>query len=93
MNTAATNLPEWIQLPAELSAKAREVPGLPERLVRFIRLEVAMNERRQQRHSPEALALVERARARVAKRKAEGTERAVAMQEFHVNYTEIVNAL
>lgn len=93
MNPTVSNLPEWIPLPAELSAKAREVPGLPERLVRFIRLEVAMNERRQHRHSPEALALVERARARVAERKAVGTERAVAMQEFHANYTEIINAL
>lgn len=93
MNTAATNLPELIQLPAELSAKAREVPGLPERLLRFIRLEVAMNERRQQRHSPEALALVQRARELVEARKAEGTERAVAMQGFHANYAEIVDAL
>ena len=66
---------------------------LSERLLRFIRLEVAMNELRQQRHSPEALALVQRARELVEKRKAEGTERALGMQEFHANYAEIVNAL
>lgn len=93
MDTAATNLPDWVELPADLAAKAREVPGLPERLLRFIRLEVAMNERRQQRHSPEALALVQRARELAEKRKAEGTERAVAMQEFHANYAEVVGAL
>ncbi len=28
---------------------------VPERLLRFIRMEVAMNERRQQRYSPEAV--------------------------------------
>jgi hypothetical protein len=93
MNAAAIPLPELIQLPADLSAKAREVPGLPERLLRFIRLEVAMNERRQQRHSHEAVALVKRARELVEKRRVEGTTRAVAMQEFHTNYAEIINAL
>jgi len=93
MNSTTSILPEWIPLPAELLARAREVPGLPERLVQFIRLEVAMDERRQRRHNPEALALVERARARVAGREAEGKDRAVAMQEFYANYTEIINAL
>lgn len=44
-----------LELPAELSVKARAVPGLPDRLLRFIRMEMAMHERRQQRYSPEAL--------------------------------------
>lgn len=93
MTTAAMPLPELIHLPAELSAKAAAVPGLPERLLRFIRLEVAMDERRRQRHSPEALALVQRARERVAQREASGMDRAEAMRDFHANYAAIVEAL
>lgn len=88
-----STIPDWICLPADLSDKARAVPGLPERLVRFIKLEVAMNEREQQRHSPEALALVERAKARVAKRRAEGTDREETMKEFGANYAEILKSL
>lgn len=93
MTTADNGLPELIQLPSDLSAKAREVPGLPERLLRFIRLEVAMDQRRRQRHSPEAIALLRRACERVAQRKGQGIERAVAMQDFHANYAAIVEAL
>jgi hypothetical protein len=70
MTAATISFPDLLQLPADLSAKALAVPGLPERLLRFIRLEVEMNERRQQRHSPAALDLVKRARERVEKRKA-----------------------
>ena len=82
MSTLDATLTDLLELPAELSAKARAVPGLPERLLRFIRMEVAMNERRQQRYSPEALAVVQRARALVEKRKTEGTDRAEAMRAF-----------
>lgn len=45
---SATATP-FIVLPADLSEKARAVPGLQDRLLRFIKMEVAMNERRQQR--------------------------------------------
>jgi hypothetical protein len=93
MSTAAANLPDLIQLPADLLAKAVEIPGLPDRLLRFIRLEVAMDEQRQQRHSPQALALVQRARERVVKRQEAGTERSEAMRDFHANYAAIVEAL
>lgn len=93
MTTATANPPDLLELPPELSAKARQVPGLPERLLRFIRLEVAMNERRQQRYSPEALALLQRARERATKREAAGIGRDEAMRDFHANYSAIVEAL
>ncbi|MBL9183341.1 MAG: hypothetical protein JNN17_14475 [Verrucomicrobiaceae bacterium] len=82
-----------IELPNELSEKARAVPGLQERLLRFIKMEVAMNERRQQRYSPEALALVKRARALAEKRKTDGIDRAEGMKAFDRNFTEITEAL
>ena len=88
-----TTLPHLIELPPELSEKARAVPGLQERLLRFIRMEVAMNERREQRYSPEARELVKRARALVDRRKAEGNDRAGGMKAFAQNFSEITEAL
>lgn len=93
MTSLDATLTNLLDLPAELSAKASAVPGLPERLLRFIRMEVAMNERRQQRYSPEAVALVQRARTLVERRKAEGTSREDGMRAFEQNFTEITEAL
>lgn len=90
MNATLTDV---FALPADLSAKAKAVPGLQERLLRFIRMEVTLNERRQQRYSPEAQALVQRARARVEKRQAANTDRTAAMQAFRKNFTEITESL
>ncbi len=90
MNATLTH---FIELPADLSEKALTVPGLPERLLRFIKMEVAMNERRQERYSPEALALVKRARALAEKRKADGADRAEGMKAFERNFSEITEAL
>ena len=86
-------LNDLVELPADLSAKASEVPGLPERLLRFIRMEVAMNERRRQRYSPASLALVQRAKGLVEKRKAEGITREEGMRAFEQNFAEITEAL
>lgn len=82
-----------IDLPDELSAKAHQVPGLTSRLVHFIRMEVAMNERRQARYSSGAQTLVEKARDLAAANKAQGKDRATALAEFRANYDEIVKAL
>jgi hypothetical protein len=83
----------FIELPADLSEKARSVPGLPERVLRFIRMEVAINERRQQRYSPETLAVVKRARELVEKRKAEGIDRDEGTKAFERNFAAITDAL
>ena len=55
------NVPLTIDLPSDLAAKAAEIPGLTTRLRLFIRAEITQHEKRQRRHSAEALALVERA--------------------------------
>ena len=91
--TMNATLTHFIELPADLSEKARTVPGLQERLLRFIKMEVAMNERRQQRYSAEALALLKRARARAENRKADGIDRAESMKAFERNFSEITEAL
>jgi len=93
MTTMAAPQTDLLSLPADLSAKAQAVPGLQARLLRFIRMEVTLNERRQQRYSPEARALVQRARARLEERKAAGMDRAEGMKAFEHNFTEITEAL
>ncbi len=93
MKSSDGSLTHLLDLPADLSAKAKAVPGLPERLLRFIRMEVAMNERRQQRYSPEAVELVRRARDLVEKRRAEGDDRDERMQAFERNSREITETL
>ena len=93
MTTKDATLNDLVELPADLSAKASEVPGLPERLLCFIRMEVAMNERRRQRYSPASLALVQRAKGLVEKRKTEGITRGEGMRAFEQNFAEITEAL
>lgn len=93
MKTSDGSLINLLDLPAELSAKAKAVPGLPERLLRFIRMEVEMNERRQQRYSAEAVAVVRRARDLVEKRKADSAGREEGMRAFERNFREITETL
>ena len=52
-----------------------------------------MNERRQERYSPEARVLVEKAKDLAAIRKLEGVDRVVVIREFQKNYDEIVESL
>ena len=93
MKSSEGSLTQLLDLPADLSAKAKAVPGLPERLLRFIRMEVAMNERRQQRYSPEAVEVVRRARDLVEKRKGKGTDRDEGIRAFERNFREITETL
>jgi hypothetical protein len=93
MTSMAATPTDFLSLPADLSAKAQAVPGLQARLLRFIRMEVALNERRQQRYSPEARALVLRARERLVERKKTGMERTEGMRAFEQNFSDICDAL
>ena len=94
MSSGTRSFTDSIELPADLSAKAALVPGLPERLLRFIRMEVAMDERRRRRHSPEALALLQRARLRAdAQPKSGDPDRVAAMNRFEDNFEAIVKEL
>ena len=89
MNPVDEALRGLVELPPDLSAKALEVPGLPERLVRFIRVVVAMNEKRRARYSPEALALVQRARLLAEQRKSAGETCDQGMREFAEHFAAI----
>ncbi len=84
-------LPDLVEVPADLSAKAKEISGLPERLISFLRLEVAREEERKRRYSPEALDLVARAKARAEINEADGESREAALDRFRENYREVVS--
>lgn len=59
-----------LEIPDDLIAKANRIPGLGERVARFIKLEVAQYEMRQKRFRPETLALVARAQAKADEKRA-----------------------
>ena len=83
------NPTELLEIPADLAARARAVPGLPQRLVHFLHLEIAQYEERKKRYRPETLALVQRAREKAEKRKAEGFDREQALAAFEQNWLEL----
>jgi hypothetical protein len=53
----------------------------------------SMVEERRKRRSPQALAILERARELAAQRQAAGIDRSESMREFHENYRAILEAL
>ena len=59
-----------LKIPDELLEQADGIPGLGERVARFIRLEVAQHEMRQTRFSPETLALVAQAKLKADEKRA-----------------------
>lgn len=61
-----------LEIPENLLEQATRVPGLGERVARFIKFEVTQFELRQKRFRPETLALVARAKAKAAERSAAG---------------------
>ena len=63
-----------LEIPDELLAEANRVPGLRERVARFIKLEVIQHELRQKRFRPETLALVSRAKALADEKRLTGVD-------------------
>jgi hypothetical protein len=61
-----------LKIPDDLLEQATRIPGLGERVARFIKLEVAQFEMRQKRFRPETLALVARAKAKAEDQRTAG---------------------
>lgn len=61
-----------LKIPVQLLEEAGRVPGLRERVARFIRVEVAQHEMRLKRFRPETLALVARAQKLSKEKRAQG---------------------
>lgn len=64
-----------LQIPESLAEMARQVPGLDDRVKRFIRLEIERYRLRQAQFSPAALDLVARAKAAAEEKKLGGFDR------------------
>ncbi len=71
-----------LKIPDDLLERANRIPGLEERVARFIKLEVAQFEMRQKRFQPETLALVARAQAKADQKRALGADLEEERQEF-----------
>jgi hypothetical protein len=61
-----------LEIPNDLAAQASLIPGLNERVARFIRLEIVQYEQRLKRFRPETLELVAKARQNAETRRASG---------------------
>ena len=83
-----------IQIPDELAHEAEAIPGLRERLLLFIRAEVAVHRRKQSHYSPEVLEVVKRAREKAAAMEPLSEEaKAQARKEFVGFYEELMDKL
>jgi hypothetical protein len=71
-----------LKIPDDLLEQANRIPGLEERVARFIKLEVAQFEMRQKRFKPETLALVARAHAKADEKRAVGADLEEERQAF-----------
>lgn len=71
-----------LKIPDDLLEQANRIPGLEERVARFIKLEVAQFEMRQKRFRPETLALVARAQAKADEKRAAGADLEEERQAF-----------
>lgn len=61
-----------LKIPEDLAAQANQIPGLSDRLARFIKLEIVQHEQRLKRFHPETLDLVARARQNAETQRASG---------------------
>ncbi|MEI8122591.1 MAG: hypothetical protein WCI20_11100 [bacterium] len=71
-----------IQIPDDLADEARAIPGLPERLTRFIRLEVRRHQLREQRFGQETLEMVALAKSRASAQTSTGFDRTAVSDEL-----------
>jgi len=61
-----------LKIPEDLAAQASLIPGLSDRVARFIKLEIVQHEQRLKRFHPETLDLVARARQNAETQRASG---------------------
>ena len=71
-----------LRIPEELAEQASQIPGLNERVARFIRFEITQFEQRQKRFKSETLSLVSEAQAGAARRKRDGFDQEEVMESF-----------
>jgi hypothetical protein len=83
----------FVDVPDELAARAAAVPGLPDRLLGYLRFEVSQHERLQSPHRSQAKEIVRRALLKAEEMKANGFDRDEAMSRFQDTYREIMQQI
>jgi len=71
-----------LKIPDDLATQASLIPGLPERVARFIRLEIVQYEKRLKRFQPQTLDLVAKARLNAEAQRASGYDVDQTKQNF-----------
>lgn len=80
-----------LQIPDHLAAQASRIPGLNERIERFIQMEVVQFEQRMKRFRPETMDLVERARKNAESHRASGYNLDQVKMNFEKHLDELTD--
>ena len=88
-----TSVLELTQIPDDLAAEAAQVPGLPQRLLSFIRAEVSQHHRRRVKRSMEVEQLSREIEAEAEEMKNKGVTPEQAKKEFLELYDQMVKEL
>lgn len=73
-----------LRISEDLAEMAQEVPGLDDRVARFIRLEVEKYRLRQKRFSPAAIEIVARAKSKAKEKRALGFDEGAVASEVRL---------
>ncbi len=85
------NAHQLAEIPDDLAAEAAQVPGLPKRLLSFLRAEVSQHRRRQSRYSSEAQQLAQASSEQSCALKAAGMKPDEGRAQFAKLYTEVMD--
>ena len=80
-----------LKIPDALVERASLIPGLNERVARFIQLEIVQHEQRMKRFRPETLEMVARAKKQAETQKSAGYEAAKVKQSFDRHLQELTD--
>lgn len=80
-----------LKIPDDLAAQASRIPGLNERVERFIQLEIVQYEQRMQRFRPETMDLVERAQKDAESQRASGYNLDEVKSSFEKHLDELTS--
>lgn len=81
-----------LQIPEDLAEMAQKVPGLNDRVTRFIRMEIEQHRMRQSRFTPATLDLVARAKEAANRRKTTGFDREQVAADLNRSLDEMTSA-
>lgn len=82
-----------IELPPDVDQQVKEIPDVQERVVSFLRNQVAYEKWRKQRYSAKALRLVDESKVEAEQLRASGKSREELFEEFMVLHERITKQI